>query len=156
MVSVVVFLYAYFPRKYTACIAAACREFSVEENLVRGVIHTESKYRPDARSHAGAVGLMQLLPSTAQWVADTLGEPTLADDLTDPAANIRLGTAYLAYLLRKYEPTDAIAAYNAGEGNLRKWQSEQRSDYAFGETRTYVKRVRRARKAYGILYFYLR
>lgn len=144
----VAFLYVYYPRKYSREIGEACRAYGVEENLVRGVIHAESKYKPAAVSPAGAVGLMQLMPATALWVAEMSGEPALALDLTDPAANIRLGTAYLAYLLKKYSLSDALAAYNAGEGNLLKWKSEGRNEYAFAETRTYVKRVLRARKMY--------
>ena len=146
--SCVAFLYIYFPHKYSNEICAACREFGVDENLVRGVIHTESKFRPAAQSSAGAVGLMQLMPSTALWVAETIGEPALALTLTDPAANVRLGTAYLKYLLDKYPLRDALAAYNAGEGNLMKWRAEGRETYGFKETRDYVKRVLRAKKIY--------
>lgn len=144
----VAFFCAYYPRKYSHAIGEACRAYGVEENLVRGVIHAESKYKPAAISPAGAVGLMQLMPATALWVAEMLGEPTLALDLTDPAANIRLGTAYLGYLLKKYPLSDAIAAYNAGEGNLLKWKNEGREEYGFAETRAYVKRVLHARKIY--------
>ncbi len=151
VISCVAFLYAYFPRKYNAEIAAACREFGVEENLVRGVIHTESKFRPKARSQAGAVGLMQLMPATAVWLADRLHEPTLALDLTHAPSNIRLGVSYLAYLLQKYPLRDALAAYNAGEGNLLKWRAEGRESYGFAETRSYVKKVLRAKKIYGML-----
>lgn len=134
--------------RYRDEVHAACTEFKVEENLVRGVIFAESKYKPDAVSRAGAVGLMQLMPSTAAWVAGQLGDVTLADNLGDPYANIRLGTAYLKYLLDKYPLADALAAYNAGEGNLLKWRAAGLSEYGFAETRTYVKRVLRAQKIY--------
>lgn len=142
------FLYVAFPDKYKTEIDAACGEFGVDKNIVRAVIHTESKYRPEAVSGAGAVGLMQLMPATAVWIADKIGEPGLAAKLHEPECNIRLGTALLKYLLDKYELQDALAAYNAGEGNLMRWKAERREKYEFKETRTYVKRVLRAKKIY--------
>lgn len=145
-------LYAYFPRKYNASVRKYAAEFNVPADLIRAVVHTESKFRPRATSRSGAVGLMQLMPSTAAWMAERLGEPQLADRLTDADANLRLGTAYLRYLLDKYPLADALAAYNAGEGNLLRWKSEGKTKYGYKETRTYVKRVRRARKMYGMLY----
>lgn len=141
------FFLLYYPNKYRDEIARACEEFSVEEDLVRGVIHTESKFRPSAVSAAGAVGLMQLMPDTAAWIAARLGYER-TPDLTDPAENIRLGTAYLQYLLNKFPLTDALAAYNAGEGNVLRWQREGREEYPFPETRAYVRRVKCARAVY--------
>ena len=137
-----------YPNKYSNEIRSACREFEVDENLVRAVIRTESKYRPDAQSRAGAVGLMQLMPSTAVWIAEKIGSPQSAVKLTEPSENIRLGTAYLKYLTEKYSLADALAAYNAGEGNLLRWRSEGREEYGFKETREYVKKVLRSKKVY--------
>ena len=144
-----IFLSVYYPRKYDAEIAAACKEWGVEENLVRGMIHTESKFRPEAESGKGAVGLMQLMPRTAAWVAAYLvGDAAAAANLKDPETNIRLGTAYISYLLKKFSLSDALAAYNAGEGNVKQWQAEDRTAYPFPETAAYVKKVLRARKVY--------
>ena len=140
-----------YPLDYAAEIDAASREFSLEPSLIRGVIRTESGYDPRAQSGAGAEGLMQLMPATARSVALMLGEPALADDLYSPAANIRLGAAYLRYLLGKYELADALAAYNAGEGNLLRWRAEGRAEYGFAETRAYVNKVLRSRNVYKIL-----
>ncbi len=137
-----------YPRKYTEEIRVACARFDVDENLVRAVIRTESKYKPNARSQAGAVGLMQLMPATAGWIAEEIGENESFVDLYDPAVNILLGTAYLRYLTDKFELSDALAAYNAGEGNLLKWKAEGRETYAYKETRDYVKKVLRAQKVY--------
>ena len=138
-----------YPRKYSREIAAASAEFGVSANLVRAVVRTESSFRSGAVSRAGAVGLMQLMPKTAEWVAESMLGSTLCD-LSDPAENIRIGTAYLRYLLGKYELSDALAAYNAGEGNLLRWKREG-VGYAYEETRNYVKHVLRAQKIYDVL-----
>lgn len=137
-----------YPQKYKAEIAEACEAFGVPESLVRAVVKTESGFKPSAVSGSGAVGLMQLMPSTARAMAALLGDGTLADDLTDPRANITLGTAYLASLCKKYALADALAAYNAGEGNLLKWKAEGRAEYPFPETRNYVQKVLRAERVY--------
>ena len=148
-VTVAVFSLSFlYPQKYKTEIAQACRTFEVPESLVRAVIRTESGYRAEAVSGAGAVGLMQLMPSTARATAALLGDSSLADDLTDAHANITLGTAYLSTLLKKYALPDALAAYNAGEGNLRKWKAENAGDYPFPETRAYVNKVLSAEKVY--------
>ena len=136
-----------YPKKYSREIDYACDRFKVSRSLVRAVILSESGYDERAVSRAGAVGLMQLMPSTAVWIAGEIGEEELAFNLTDPQANITLGTALLAYLLSKYSVPDALAAYNAGEGNLLKWKAKG-SGYEFGETRAYVKRVVAAEKVY--------
>lgn len=149
VLAVAVFLSCAYPVKYDFEIAEACREFGVEESLVRGVIRTESRFRRDAVSRAGAVGLMQLMPSTAKWLATEMGEPNLSCDLCDPYSNVRLGTAYLKYLLGKFELRDALAAYNAGEGNVARWKSLNLEEYPFAETRDYVKKVLRAKKVYS-------
>lgn len=148
IIAFAVFLSFYYPKKYNAEIRAACERYDVDENLVRGVIHAESKFKPRAVSGAGAVGLMQLMPSTAEWIAAQTDNADLASDLFDPAANIMLGTAYLKYLLDKFPLRDALAAYNAGEGNLIKWQAENLTEYPYKETRDYVKRVIRAKTVY--------
>ncbi len=137
-----------YPLGYKNEIERACGRYGVNEDLVRGVIRTESGYRPDAVSRSGAMGLMQLMPGTAVWMAEKLGDRSLADDLFDPDSNITLGVAYLKYLLDKYPEKDALAAYNAGEGNLEKWKNEGRADYGFSETREYVKKVLRAKNIY--------
>lgn len=137
-----------YPLGYEREIKASCLEFGVDENLVRGVIRTESGYNPKAVSGAGAVGLMQLMPQTAAWTASKLGDEELAQRLDDPAANIRLGVAHLKYLLGKFSEKDALAAYNAGEGNVARWIAEGREEYGFEETRNYVKRVLKAKKIY--------
>src|SRR5581483_1443718 len=110
--------------------------------LLAAVIETESKFNPDARSAAGASGLMQLTPSTAKGIAQyTGGSRFRVSDLTDPDINMRYGAWYLGHLLAKYRNERlALAAYNAGQDNVDRWQREH-VGIQFGETRDYVAKV---------------
>jgi len=101
-------------------------------DLVAAVAHTESKFQPTARSGAGAIGLMQLVPRTGRWLG--------ANNLTDPAQNISAGAKYLRYLTDRFngDQQKAIAAYNAGEGAVRRFGGVP----PYRETRNYVQRVR--------------
>lgn len=103
----------------------------IAPELVAAVVHTESKFVPTARSHAGAVGLMQLVPKTGRWMG--------ARDLTNPAQNIAAGTKYLRYLSDRFDGDQqkVIAAFNAGEGNVRRFGGVP----PFRETRNYISRV---------------
>ncbi len=102
----------------------------VERGLVKAVIHTESGFNPKALSKPGAQGLMQLMPATAKRYNVT--------DPFDPAQNVRAGTEHLKYLLDRYDQIElALAAYNAGEGNVEKYGGVP----PFTETRDYIKRV---------------
>jgi hypothetical protein len=100
--------------------------------LLAAVVHTESQFVPTARSNRGAVGLMQLVPRTGRWLG--------VDNLNDPAQNIQAGAKYLRYLTDRFagDQQKAIAAYNAGEGNVRRFNGIP----PFRETRNYVQRVR--------------
>ena len=112
-------------------IRAAASEFRVDEALVRAIVHAESAFNPNAVSHKGAQGLMQLIPATA----DRFG----VDDAFDPAQNIRGGAEYLAWLLERFDGnvTLAAAGYNAGEGNVDRYGGVP----PFDETQRYVQRV---------------
>ena len=116
---------------YQAEIAAAAREFGVEEAIVRAIIHAESAFNPSALSHAGAQGLMQLMPATARrfGVADSY----------DAGQNIRGGVQYLAWLLKRFngDLTLAAAGYNAGEGAVDRYKGVP----PYSETQRYVQRV---------------
>lgn len=116
---------------FQAEIAAAAREFGVEEAIVRAVIHAESAYNPTAISRAGAQGLMQLMPPTARRFGVT--------DSYDAAQNIRGGVQYLAWLLKRFNGnlTLAAAGYNAGEGAVDRHGGVP----PYSETQYYVKRV---------------
>jgi len=118
------------------------------------VIETESKFNSNAESSAGAVGLMQLTPSTAKGIAQyTGGSRFRVSDLTNPDINIRYGAWYLGHLLDHYHGVErlALAAYNAGQENVDRWQSEH-VGIQFEETRDYVAKVERLKKIYRRAY----
>jgi soluble lytic murein transglycosylase-like protein len=116
---------------YAAEVRAAAAEFGVDEAVVRAIIHAESAFRPNAVSHAGAQGLMQLIPATASRFG--------VSDVFDPNQNIRGGVQYLAWLLKRYEGnlTLAAAGYNAGEGAVDRHGGVP----PYAETQRYVQRV---------------
>lgn len=102
-------------------VRTAAARHRVDAALVRGVIQVESGFRPDARSSVGARGLMQLMPKTAASLARRLGWETY--DIEDPGFNIDAGTAYLAYLLERFDNDArlALAAYNTGPARVARW-----------------------------------
>jgi soluble lytic murein transglycosylase len=130
--------------------------------LVAAVVREESSYYPRAVSRAGARGLMQLMPGTAQPMAAVRGWPFRDGGLLDdPSANIQMGSAFLAGLVREFgDARVALAAYNAGPGNARKWWKTRQSDdvevwverIPFDETRNYVKRVLLSWEEYRRIY----
>jgi peptidoglycan lytic transglycosylase len=131
----------------------------VDPYLVAAVVREESSYYPRALSRAGARGLMQVMPATAQLLTD--GRSGAGDVLDDPRLNLQLGTSYLAGLLRDFgDPRLAVAAYNAGPNRLRQWwQARRTSDIEafveqipFDETRRYVQNVMRAWAEYRRIY----
>jgi len=120
-------------------IYSEARKNDLPPELVAAVVHTESSFVPTARSNRGAVGLMQLAPRTGRWLG--------ADNLSDPAQNIQAGAKYLRYLTDRFggDQQKAIAAYNAGEGNVRRFNGTP----PFRETRNYVQRVNNFRQDLG-------
>ncbi len=136
-----------FPIRYYGIIKKYCKEYNVQPSVVLSVIWTESKFRPDAVSLAGAQGLMQLMPSTAKWLSSQLGCDE--DDLSDPEYNIMLGVYYLSYLKTKFSGDYIFAAYNAGEGNVEKWISAG-GEIRFPETRDYVDRINAVNRLYRL------
>ena len=122
--------------------------------LLAAVIYRESKFDSDARSSSGAIGLMQLLPDTAQGIAElTGGRRFKVDDLYDPEINVRYGSFYLRRLLRKYENRRlALAAYNAGQANVDQWLAEGREEIPFPETEEFVDNVLETREIYARAY----
>ena len=149
-----------YPLKYEERIKEASRTYGVDPYLVAAVIKTESNWDPEASSHKGAQGLMQLMPETANdIIAQGLidGSVYSADNLTDSDTNIEFGCAYLAYLIRYFNgATDkAIAAYNAGMGNVEDWTKEGdalHNAITFPETQAYLARVNMAQQRYRVLY----
>ena len=149
------------PLHFEELIYRYSEERDLDPFLVMGVIRTESSFIPDAVSPMGARGLMQIMPATAEWLAERMGFSHHEDDLFCPAYNIRMGTYYLRLLLNMFDVQDtALAAYNAGMGNVRNWLEDPRySDdgktlhtIPFLETRNYVERVNRYMEIYRELY----
>ncbi len=118
-------------RDYDHIIRSTSSKYNIEPDIIRAVITAESNWNPDAISHKGAIGLMQLMPSTAKDM--------LVRNPYDPAENIEGGTKYLRNLLNKFDGdlSLALAAYNAGPGRVE----ESGGIPAFPETRKYVKNV---------------
>ncbi len=146
---------AVYPLEYEQTIREASRQNGLEPAFVAGVIYTESRFRPEARSPQRAYGLMQMLPETARFVRQRSG---IEGNFRDPETNIRLGTWYLAYLGERYRGNERLmlAAYNSGEGRVDAWISDRGFDIAedipFKETRDYVENSLAARQTYGDLY----
>jgi soluble lytic murein transglycosylase len=144
----------WYPLHYTTIVRVHADENRIDPALLAAVIETESKFNSDARSGAGAVGLMQLTPSTAEGIAKaTGGSKFVVSDLTDPDINVRYGAWYLRHLLDRYNQQErlALAAYNAGEDNVDRWQREH-IGIQFKETRDYVDKVERLTKIYRRAY----
>jgi len=138
-----------YPLHYQAIVRAHSRNYDIEPALLAAVIYQESKFRPDARSGSGAVGLMQLTPDTARGIAiRTGGRAFRTSDLTNPEINVRYGCWYLRNLFRKYgDEKLVLAAYNAGQGNVDRWRRDG-VGIQFAETRAYVERVESLKQTY--------
>jgi len=144
----------WYPLRYSAIVRGHAANYHLNPALLAAVIEQESKFNPDARSSTGAVGLMQLQPTTAEGIAiRTGGSKFRLSDLTNPEINVRYGAWYLRHLLDKYhDERTALAAYNAGQENVDRWLAAHEG-VQFAETRAYVARVERLkgiyRRAYG-------
>ena len=153
-----------YPVKYRDEICLAAQTYRLPPALVAAVACTESGYRPGAKSGAGALGMMQMLPDTARDVAKQLGESYTDDVLFHAEKALEYGCCYLRYLLDMFEGDErcAIAAYHGGLGNVRKWLNDPeyspdgRSLAAFPKnasgTRYYVSKVEKAYEYYKKVY----
>ena len=144
----------WYPLRYSSIVRGHAAHYHLDAALLAAVIETESKFNTDARSSAGAVGLMQLTPSTAKGIAQyTGGSRFRVSDLTNPEINVRYGAWYLRHLLDRYHESErlALAAYNAGEDNVDRWQKAHEG-IQFDETRDYVAKVERLKKIYRRAY----
>jgi soluble lytic murein transglycosylase len=142
-----------YPLDYEQIVVGHAENYELEPQLVAAVIYQESKFDADAVSDSGAVGLMQLLPATAQGIADRTGGTGWHErDLVDPELNVRYGSWYLRHLLDKYGDEElALAAYNAGQANVDRWRDEG-VGIQFSETRHYVERVQELKAVYARAY----
>ena len=144
-----------YPLKYEQTIRQVSAAHDLEPAFVAAVVYTESRFRPDARSHRGAYGLMQLLPQTARFIQKRSG---IEGDWRDPKTNLKIGIWYLGYLNDRYMGDErlVLAAYNSGESRVDAWVSSEGfdvgEDIPFRETRHYVENVLKAQRTYEELY----
>jgi soluble lytic murein transglycosylase len=143
-----------YPLEYEHIVRGHARQYDLDAALLAAVIYRESKFDADARSSSGALGLMQLLPDTAEGIAQLTGGSRFeVDDLFDPEINVRYGSFYLRRLLRKYDDERlALAAYNAGQANVDEWIASGEEEIPFPETREFVDNVLEAREIYARAY----
>ena len=135
----------------------------IDPLLVSAIIRVESKFNPQALSKKGAVGLMQIMPSTGEWAAEQMGIQEFESSLLyDPEMNIRIGTWYISNLQKEFGRNDllVIAAYNGGRGKVKQWleediwdgREENLSDIPFPETRNFVNKVLQNYRKYKKIY----
>jgi soluble lytic murein transglycosylase len=139
-----------YPTPHREALSTAARLWSLDEAMMYAIIRQESRFMADARSRVGAMGLMQLMPATARWVARQIPvKPFQTDMLLQPELNVNMGTYYFKRVLADLgDPILATAAYNAGPGRARRWRDAKPLEGAiyaetipFNETRDYVKQV---------------
>jgi len=140
----------FYPMTYKEEIQFFSREYGVKSALVASVANVESSFDEEAISNKGAVGVMQLIPSTAQWIANKIGVEFSNEKLLQGEFNLQLGAYYLAYLIDYFKNEKlGICAYNAGQGNVSSWlkNKEYSSDgktlnkIPFKETKNYLNKV---------------
>jgi soluble lytic murein transglycosylase len=149
-----------FPLEHTDALRAAAERHRLDPALVAAVIYVESGFDPAVESRSGAVGLMQVMPATADEIAQrTDGYRFTRADLRTPRLNVLYGCYYLRLLLLHYDGSlvCALAAYNAGAGNVDEWRADNGGNLSpavipFVETREYVYRVLRTRTIYRHVY----
>lgn len=155
----------FYPYHYSELVDEWSHQHEIDPMLTLAVIRAESKFNKEARSPKGALGLMQIMPDTGNWIDEQLavnGVELKQSDLLDPELNIKLGTWYLARLKQQFGNNFnvTLAAYNAGPGNVTRWITEgiwdgtltNLDDIPFGETRNYLIRVNRNFYVYENLY----
>ena len=142
-----------YPLDYASIVRGHARNYDLDPALLAAVVYEESKFRADAHSRSGAIGLMQLLPRTAEGIAlHTGGTRFRVSDLYDPELNVRYGAWYLRHLLDRYgDERTALAAYNAGQDNVDRWLRAGEG-IRFAETRHYVSSVEDLKALYRRAY----
>lgn len=153
-----------YPISYKDEIKRNAATYQIDPLLIAAIIRVESNYKPDAVSSKGAVGIMQLMPQTAEWILqqDDFGGVSVHDAGSEVGAGINLGAWYVKQLHRLFDGNTAaaLAAYNAGPGKVRQWidsgiwdgNEQNLRDIPYGETRHYVQRVMYYYKKYQKLY----
>lgn len=151
-----------YPVKYSDIVEKYSEEYGVEKSLVYAVIKSESNFKPNAVSSVGALGLMQLLPETFEWLTDKTGDVLSKENLFEEQTSIKYGVFLLKLLLDEFdgETFTAVAAYHAGIGIVGQWlenpeysKDGKTFDYIpYDDTRLYIENVKTAKKIYEKLY----
>lgn len=152
-----------YPIKYEEYVATYADDNHIPRALIYAIIYTESGFDEDVVSPAGAIGLMQIMPETYDWLAGPrmLNESYEDGDIYKPENNIRFGITYLVYLYTKFGNWDTVlAGYNAGQGRVSEWLSDSRytddgktlKEIPYPETKKYVEKVNRVMQIYMELY----
>ena len=137
-------------KKYLSTVNSVCEKEDIKPSIVLAIIKTESNFNKNAVSHKGAKGLMQLMPKTAEYIAEIAGYSDY--DLFSPYDNIYLGVKYYKYLLKKFGNEKlSLYAYNAGEGVVTGWLNDNVTSIPYKETANYYKKVSYRRKLYKFL-----
>lgn len=151
-----VVIYRYYPLEHQESIKRYSDEYTLDPYLVSAVIFTESRFRSTAVSPKGAVGLMQIMPDTGEWIAGKIGIVDYAPQmLTDTDVNIHMGCWYLRYLYDRFsgDMDKVLAAYNAGPRNVSEWAGDgELTHIPFAETQNYLEKVNRNHYIYMGLY----
>ena len=147
--------------EYTEYVKKYANEYNVDEYLIYAIIKAESNFEPNAESHRGAKGLMQLMYSTAEDIAKRIDVDLNEENIVEPDININLGTKYISMLIQKYDNINlALAAYNAGSGNVDGWiekgtlkaDGSDIENVPFSETNNYVRKILRDYEIYKDIY----
>lgn len=151
----------FYPLKYRSTVEQNANKYNLDVALVLAIINAESRFKNNRVSSAGAIGLMQIMPTTANFIAQELGyENFSVDDLFTPSINIEFGCYYLNYLLKKFENVKTVvASYNAGETIVRGWLNDQNyssdgktlQEIPFLETQNYCKKVSDCFRVYSYI-----
>jgi soluble lytic murein transglycosylase len=142
-------LWYFFPLKYRDEVDSVSKRLEVDKKLIFAIIKIESNFKKDAVSSKGAVGMMQVMPSTAEWILKKNGRKVEKYDLYEPAHNIEIGTLYLRYLLDRYkgDVKKVLIAYNAGPSRLGdgSWKEIE-------ETKNYLIKYKIVKKGYDLVF----
>ncbi|MDD6095605.1 MAG: lytic transglycosylase domain-containing protein [Clostridia bacterium] len=151
-----------YPQEYSEYVTKYAYEYGIPEYVVYSVMKVESGFDSGAVSEAGAIGLMQMMPDTFNWLTSMRQENLDSALLYDPETNIKYGTYYLSYLYVRYGSwTEVYAAYNAGQGKIDEWleydsltdQNGKLEKIPYKETANYVKKLEKANETYKRLYY---
>jgi soluble lytic murein transglycosylase len=145
-----------YPLAYQEELKEAADRYGLDRYFLAAVVCTESRFRAEAVSSDGAEGLMQVLPSTAEWIAGMRGMKYEEGSLFDPATNLDYGCWLMRYLLDRYGGSEhnALIAYNAGAGRLDGWldggadENGELIEIPYAETRAYVEKITKLKEVY--------